>query len=173
MTEQKTEVPPEAKTGKKTTMADQLRIMKEQAKRPLSLSELQTIQEEKTSAEQILKDANTDAGVGTAAEGAINKFEIKSQIDVLQRLLDTSTPATLTDTQKDALAKREKWLEDKLKLGIPTRYEMDKPHKCPGAVRKHMSWLDRNNRMIEEYRDIQRLLRPGEEKSVEQLRKDR
>ena len=158
---------------KKTTMADQLKTKKEQEKRPLSLSELQAIEDEKQSLETNLKDAGTDAGTGTQAEGRVNKFEIKSQIDVLQRLLDKSTPQTLTGMQRDALVKREKYLETTLKQGIPTRWEMDMPHKCPGAVRKHMNWLDRNNRLIEEYRDIQRLINPGAEKSVEQLRKDR
>jgi len=50
---------------------------------------------------------------------------------------------------------------------------MDHPAKCPGAVRKHMKWLNVNNEFIEEWRNLQRLLNPGEEESIEMLRKDR
>ena len=64
-------------------------------------------------------------------------------------------------------------IEDRLVVGMPTRYEMDHPARCPGAVRKHLAWLSRNNPLIERYVEIQKILRPEEPKSVEALRKDK
>jgi len=78
----------------------------------------------------------------------------------------------LAQRKRDALHKREKELEVFFQEGLPTRYEMDHPSKCPGAVRKHMAWIQRTKLLVKEYRDVERLLRPGEERSVEQLRKD-
>jgi hypothetical protein len=112
------------------------------------------------------------AGVGTQAE-QIDKGRIKSQIRRLDICLEQAAPGKLSSSQKDALAKRETELEDILSAGIPTFEEMSHPAKNPGAVRKHMSWLTRNKEFIKEYRNVERLLRPGEEKSVEQLRKEK
>jgi len=112
------------------------------------------------------------AGVGTQAE-QMDKARIKSQIRRLDLVLEESTPGRLTGQQRDALAKREVELEDILRQGIPTYDEMHHPAKNPGAVRKHMSWDLRNKENIKEYRNVQRLLNPGAEKSIEQLRKEK
>lgn len=117
-----------------------------------------------------LQEAET-AGVGTAAE-QIDKSAIKHQIRRLDLVLEHSKPGRLSGQQKDVLVKREKELIDIFQIGLPTKYEMDHPGKCPGAVRKHQRWSDSNKRLITEWRNIQRLLRPGEEISIEQLRKD-
>lgn len=127
--------------------------------------------EEKRELEGVLQESET-AGVGTQAE-QMDKTMIKSQIRRLDLALEESRPGRLTGQQKDALAKRETELEGILKRGIPTFEEMRHPAKNPGAVRKHMSWDLRNKSNIREYRNIQRLLRPGEEKSVEQLREEK
>jgi len=111
------------------------------------------------------------AGIGTAAE-QLDKSMIKRQIRRFDRVLEEATPGRLTGQQKDALSKREKELIDKFQEGLPTRYEMDHPAKCPGAVKKHQRWSSTNKHLISEWRNIQRTLRPGEEISIEQLRKD-
>ena len=139
-------------------------------KRVMSTTEVQSINEEKNDLEITLREAE-GVGIGTSAE-QIDRASIKRQISRLERCLEESKPGKLTAMQKDALAKREKELEDILRVGIPTRYEMDHPAKCPGDVRKHMSWLVKNKENIKEYRNIERTLRPGEGKSPEQLRQD-
>jgi len=71
--------------------------------------------------------------------------------------------------------REEKQLEEQFQKNMPTREEMRSPGKHPGAVRKHMSWLNNNEKSgyVARYREIQRTLRPGEEKSIEELRKDK
>ena len=158
--------------GKPKTMEEEMVRSKGNQQRLLSEAEIRGIKEEKSELESSLKEAET-AGIGTAAE-TINKGAIKYQIARLDKYLHEMTPGKLTGAQKDALVKREKELEDVLRVGLPSRYEMDHPSKCPGAVRKHMSWMVRCEKpgFVREYKNIQRLLRPGEEKNVEQLRKD-
>ena len=66
-------------------------------------------------------------------------------------------------------------LEDRFKEGLPTRDEMAHPARNPGAVRKHMKWLTRNEASgaVDRYRQIQRTINPGDERSIENLRKDK
>jgi len=71
------------------------------------------------------------------------------------------------------MAKESDRLEQEMSVGMPSWDEMRHPSKNPGAVRKHMTWNSRNFDKIERYRRIQMILNPGEEKSVENLRKDR
>jgi hypothetical protein len=137
----------------------------------LSTTEVANVQEEKRELEGVLQESE-NAGAGTQAE-QIDKSRIKSQIRRLDLCLEQSAPGKLTGSQKDALSKRETELEDILKVGIPTYDEMQHPAKNPGAVRKHMHWGAKNKQNIKEYRNVQRLLRPGEEKSIEQLRKEK
>ena len=136
----------------------------------LSQTEVANIKEERKDLQDTLASAE-GTGIGTPAE-QINKSLIKSQIERFDKIIEEAKPGRLTGMQRDALGKREKELENFFQVGLPTRYEMDHPAKCPGAVRKHMAWTQRTKVLVKEYRDIQRLLRPGEERSIEQLRKD-
>lgn len=111
------------------------------------------------------------AGIGTPAE-QLDKGVIVKQINRFDRLLEEAKVGNLTGSQKDALVKREKELIDFFRIGLPTRYEMDHPAKCPGAVMKHRKWELRTKKFIPEWRNLQRLLRPGEEIHIEQLRED-
>jgi hypothetical protein len=120
---------------------------------------------------QNVLDESEGAGIGTQAE-QMDKAVIKSQIRRFDRVLEEAKPGRLSGTQKDALVKREKELIEFFQQGLPTKYEMDHPGKCPGAVRKHQRWSSRCKPYINEWRNIQRTLRPGEEVSIEQLRKD-
>ena len=141
---------------------------KTRTQKVLSQTEVQNIQEEKRE----LEGALVEAEQATGAARQIDRSSIVSQISRFDKLLEEAKPGRLTGLQRDALAKRETELETFLQDGLPTRYEMDHPAKCPGAVRKHMKWTTRCKGLIKEYRDVQRLINPGEEKSIEQLRKD-
>lgn len=142
-------------------------------KQVLSVSERENLEEEKRDLEGSLKQAE---GYGVGTPGAqIDVGAIKSQINRVDAAIHESTPGRLTGPQKDALQKEALALADKFLNGLPTKYEMDHPAKCPGAVRKHMSWLVKFEKtgMIDRYRNIQRLINPGQELSVEALRKEK
>jgi len=114
-------------------------------------------------------------GKGTERDGVVNVSVIQRQIERIDKAIEEGTPGKLTGMQKDALVKEAMDLEERFKEGLPTKYEMDHPAKCPGAVRKHMKWLLRFEKtgMVERYKNIQRLLNPGEELSWESLRKEK
>lgn len=118
-----------------------------------------------------LKDLN-EFGQGTAA-AQIDKGSIQKQIDRIDRTIDERQPPKISGSRKDELIKEAGDIEEKLRIGMPTREEMNHPAKNPGAIRKHMKWLERNNPLIERYRTIQRLVNPDEPKSVESLRVDK
>lgn len=147
-------------------------MMRGKGTKVMSVQEIANIQEEKKDLQQALKEGE-GYGAGTGREVDTSVF--KKQIDRFDKLLEEAKPGRLTGTQKDSLAREAKDLEEKFMEGLPTKYEMDHPAKCPGAVRKHMKWLSRFEKtgMIDRYRTIQRLLNPGEELSIERLRKEK
>jgi len=139
----------------------------------LSVSERENLQEEKRDLEGSLRQAE---GYGEGGPGAqLNVGAIKAQINRVDLAIHESEPGRLNGAQRDALQKEALKLADKFVEGLPTKYEMDHPAKCPGAVRKHMKWLTRFEKtgMVDRYRNIQRLINPGEELSVEALRKEK
>lgn len=142
-------------------------------KQVLSVSELDGLKSEKRDLENTLADAE-GFGTGTAGE-QIDKSKIKAEIAHYEHEIQAGSPGRITGKTKDNLFREEKQLEEQFRKGMPTRYEMDHPGKCPGAVRKHMHWLNENEKSgyVDQYRQIQRTLRPGEEKSIETLRKDK
>jgi len=146
---------------------------KKKPKEVLSRTEVQNIEEEKRDLELSLREAE-GYGQGTAGE-QMDKAKIRANIRRLDTAIADSDPGRVTSKAKDSLVREERELEARFVQGMPTRYEMDHPAKCPGAVRKHLHWLEMNEKpgYVARYRTIQRLIRPGEEKSVEALRKDR
>jgi len=139
-------------------------------KKVLSITEVQNIKDEQRDLQIALNEAE-GAGTGTPAE-EIDKSAIKNEIRRFDRILEEAAPGRVSSARKDSLATREKEMIEQFREGLPTRYEMDHPAKCPGAVRKHQKWSDKNKPLMNEWRNIQRTLRPGEERSIEQLRKD-
>ena len=137
----------------------------------LSPTERENLQSEKRDLENTLKDME-GYGIGTAG-AAIDKSAITREISMLGNAIDERTAPTPRAVEKDRLVKEEKSLEDAIALGMPTWYEMNKPTRNPGAVRKHMAWSDRNKLNIKRYRQVQRILRPLDPKSIESLRKER
>ena len=142
-------------------------------KKVLSQTELAGLKDEKKDLESTLSDAE-GYGAGTKGEG-LDTSKIKKEISRYDHEIEAGSPGKLTDKKKDSLYREEKQLEEQFKKGYPTRYEMNHPGRCPGAVRKHLSWLAHNEKTgyVDRYREIQRTLRPGEEKSIETLRKDK
>ncbi|GEM_PF-3486465 len=141
------------------------------AKQYLSPTERDNLQSEKKDLENTLKDME-GYGVGTAGD-AIDKSAISREISRLGNAIDERTAPTPRAVEKDRLAKEEKDLEEKISTGMPTWYEMNKPSRNPGAVRKHMAWVERNKELIKRYKTVQRILRPQDPKSIESLRKER
>lgn len=137
----------------------------------MSQSEREAIQSERRELEDTLNELE-GYGKGTQAE-QIDAHRIKSEIQRLDNAVSARTPKEVRGVQKDKLMAEEKEIEDALKVGMPTWFEMRKPSMNPGAVRKHMNWLVRNNPRIERYREIQRILRPMNPKSIESLREEK
>ena len=148
-------------------------MIRSKKKTVLSQSEIKNLEDEKQDLEMALKEAE-GYGSGTAGE-QLDKARIKAQIAHYDREIEEGQPGRITGKTKDSLYREERELEDRFQIGLPTRYEMAHPAKCPGAVRKHMKWLNENEKTgyVDRYRQIQRILRPGEEKSIETLRKDK
>lgn len=142
-------------------------------KNVLSQVEIGNLKEERAELQGTLNEAE-GYGAGTAGE-QIDKAKISAEITRYDNAIEAGSPGRVTAKTKDSMYREEKELEEQFKKNMPTRWEMDYPHKNPGAVRKHKAWLNANEKTgyINKYRQIQRILRPGEEKSVESLRKDR
>lgn len=145
----------------------------------LSQSELASLKDEKQELSVALREVEGGAGQGTGADVDVGR--IQKEIKRIDHVIAEGTAPTPRAVEKDRLVKEEEELEGLLAEGMPTRFEMNHPSKNPGAVRKHMAWCDRNNLRsdrwpkgrIYRYIEIQKLLRPFEPKSVENLRKDR
>ncbi len=143
-----------------------------QKKQLLGSGEIENLKEEKRELENALRESE---GYGSGTGRDINRGAIQNQIKKLDNAIDMGTPGKIPGRTKDQLAARAKELETQFEQGMPTRDEMSRPGKNPGAVKKHMMWLKRNefNGSVDEYRQIQRTLNPGEELSIERLRKDK
>ena len=146
-------------------------MVRSKGKSFLSTTEKEVLLGSKRDLEDTLKEKKI-SGIGTAAE-QIDEGSIKREIDRIDRTLTDGALPKFSGSQKDAMVKEAKQLEETLAAGIPTREEMNHPAKNPGAVRKHMRWLDRNQSNIERYRTIQRIINPDDPQSVESLRKDK
>ena len=134
----------------------------------LSPTEVQSLQEEKRELEATVREIESGAG-----DGRIDVSGIRKEISKLDNAIGDRTPDKVYGVQKDKLAKEERELEAAIADGMPTRDEMARPTKNPGAVRKHMEWCKRNKGTIDRYVQIQRQLRPMEPKSIEVLRREK
>jgi hypothetical protein len=137
----------------------------------LSPAEKQDLREQKRELEESLKERQS-YGAGTSAE-QLDTGKIQQQINRIDKAISDREPKKITGIEMDKLVKEAVELEEKLKEALPTRDEMDHPSKNPGAVRKHMRWLDRNQVNIERWRYIQRTINPYDPRSVENLRKEK
>ena len=133
----------------------------------LSISEREALASEKKDLELELKQAeNPQFGRGTAAE-MLDKGAMKRQISKLDAAIEQGSPSKVAGAKKDAMMKEAKELEARIKIGMPTRFEMDNPAKCPGAIRKHMNWDKRTTADRDRYRQIMRTLEPDDPTGVD------
>ena len=140
----------------------------QQAVDTLSKTEIETLRDEQQELKSTIREASdADRAIG------VDISALQKRSDHIDRQIDLKTPQEARGKEKDKLYNEEKNIEDFLVRGMPTRYEMDHPARCPGAVRKHMKWTNDTKEAVSRYVQIQRILRPEEPKSVEALRKDK
>src|SRR5574341_1351442 len=72
--------------------------------------------------------------------------------------LEENSPPQLAGDTRDALAKRQRELREKIKEGMLTHEEMRR--NPPGAVDRHRKWERQNKDRILEYKNICRALEP-------------
>lgn len=137
----------------------------------LTPSEKEGLLDQKRELQDTLKETQ-QYGKGTSAE-QLDQAALQRQINRIDTVIAEREPPKLRGVQKDDLAKEAQKIEEELMDGMPTREEMRFPARNPGAVRKHMNWLNRNNPKIERYRYIQRLINPDAPRSVENLRREK
>lgn len=140
-----------------------------QSKTPLSRTEIDTLEDEKKEIQATIRESeDKDRAVG------VDVSQMKSRVNQIDRALESRAVEEARGSSKDKLIREEREIEDFLvNSGMPTQYEMDHPARCPGAVRKHLKWLDRTRKAIARYVEIQKIIRPEEPKSVEALRKEK
>lgn len=139
----------------------------------VSASEIETITDEKRELESVLREIEGGTGIGNQGS-SVDVNRIKRELAHLNSVLDAAkNPEKISGKSKDLLADEERELEEELKAGMPTQWEMRKPSLNPGAVKKHIRWGERNFANIQRYVEIQRKLRPDEPKSIENLRRER
>lgn len=137
----------------------------------LSKTERDVLDEQKKDLQTQLKDIK-EFGAGTPAS-QMDSSAIQNQIKRIDKVIEEREAPKVSGTRKDELYKECQQIREVLVQGMPTKYEMDHPAKCPGAVRKHLNWLRKNTTLIERHRTIQRLINPDEPESVEDLRKEK
>ena len=142
-------------------------------KQILSQSELDGLKEEKRELEAALKDAESgEYGKGTRAAGAVDTAAMKRQIARLDKAIHDGQAPKVSGIEKDDLIKEANEIRERLKIGLPTRFEMDHPAKAPGAVGKHLNWQARNAKDIKRYREIMQTIEPDDPTAtdIEKLR---
>ena len=127
----------------------------------LSASERQGLEDDKRELETALKDAESgEYGKGTKA--SVDTDAIKREISRIDHALDDGKAPKLSDTKKDELVKEAQALKERFMQGMPTRFEMDHPSRCPGAVHKHLNWDKRTAADRNRYKEIMKILDPDD-----------
>lgn len=137
----------------------------------LSVAETESLLGERQELKEVLKERRT-AGIGTSAD-QLNEAAIQRQIKHIDQAIADRQAPKVSGVEKDAMTKELERLRETLQVGLPTRDEMDKPSKNPGAVRKHMNWNAKNGKNVERWRYLQRVLNPDSPQSIEQLRREK
>jgi hypothetical protein len=142
-------------------------------KQTLGVGEIAGLKDEMKEIGATLKylDENPQASRGQE----VNKSGLIKRAEHLQRCIDEGTPKEVRGINKDKIAERAKVLESEMQENMPTRQEMDHPGTNPGAIAKHMKWLQRNDARVREYKEIQRSLNPDDPAgtSIERLRREK
>jgi len=139
--------------------------------RSLSIGEREDLKGLKQEAVATLK--HLEANPGTARSEMIDKGHLKREIDRYDGILAENSPSVPRGTNKDHMVARAKELAETLQKDMPTREQMDHPARNPGAIRKHMFWNKKNEKNVQEYKELQRRLEPDDPTAtdVEKLRR--
>lgn len=142
-------------------------------KRSLTLGEKADLLSQKQEAEAQLKELET-YGQGTAAE-AIDKTKLKKEAERLGNYVDEHSVPNVRGVGKDRLAQEAEVLKGEFMKNLPTRYEMDHPARCPGAVHKHLKWSQKNEPAVRRYKEIMRTIEPDDPTAgdIEKLRMEK
>ena len=137
---------------------------------PLNESEISTLRDEQREIDNTIKEVSEPGGYRSID---VNKLKEKS--NHIQREIERRTPVILKGNAKDKLIMEERNLADKLAIGIPTHYEMDRPAKNPGAVDKNLNWNKRNAANIQRWVEIQNAkVAMGEERTyIDSMRREK
>ena len=155
--------------AKPGTVEFQKQVALAQSTAPLSQTEINSLEDERKELESTIRESeDKDRAIG------VDVSQLRNRSNQINRALESRVVEEVRGVSKDKLIREEREIEDFLvSSGMPTQYEMDHPARCPGAVRKHLKWLDRTRKAVSRYVEIQKILRPEEPKSVEALRKDK
>lgn len=140
----------------------------------LSPAEREGLLDEKRELEAALKDAESgEYGKGTVA--SVDTTALKRQIARIDQALEDGKAPKVYGKNRDELVKEAEVLKDRIIQGMPTKFEMDHPAMCPGAVRKHMNWDKRTQADRIKYKEIMQTLEPEDPTAadLEKFRKEK
>lgn len=142
-------------------------------KQVLGLGEIQGLKEEKGEIDATLRFLKENPG--TSREDGVNKVALLKKAEYLEQCITDGTPPVVRGANKDRMVQEAEELKNKMRENMPTREEMDHPGKNPGAIAKHIKWLQRNDTHVRRYKDIQRTLEPDDPTAcdIERLRKEK
>jgi len=138
----------------------------------MSPSELQGLKQELNETKNILKVAE-DYGHGTKASEMLDKGELRRSIKKYDAMIEKYSPKALRGKSKDKVVARAKELGTFIRDGMPTQSEMMDIGKNPGVPWKNLKWEKEKAQAINEWKQYQRRLEPGDPtaSTVERLRK--
>jgi len=142
-------------------------------KRSMTLGERTDIQGLKKETEANLRFLEENPGVSRG--DSVSKDRMKKEIKRYDQILHEGAPVAPRGSNKDALVKEARQLEEQMRVNMPTREQMDHPAKNPGAIHKHLKWSKENDPRVRRYKEIQRRLEPEDPTAmdVEKLRRDK
>jgi hypothetical protein len=140
----------------------------------LSSSERAGLLEEKRDLENALREAERgEYGKGTRA--SVDTAALRREIARIEDALQKGEAPKLTPEKREEMVKEAEMLKERITQGMPTRYEMDHPAKCPGAIQKHLNWDKRTEGDKARYRFIMKQIEPDDPTAcdLEKFRKEK
>ena len=125
----------------------------------LGPAEMDGLVQEKQELQQALKEAESGE-YGKGGKVSIDIANLKRQIAQIDAAIAQGEAPRIGGLKKDGLVKEAADILARIKIGLPTRFEMDFPTKAPGAVGKHLKWVARTEKDIHRYREIMKTLEP-------------
>ena len=137
----------------------------------MSPSELMSLRQEMKDTEGVLKQAES-YGQGTRASEMLDKNELKRSVNRYDSLIKKHSPKEIKGASKDKMVKRAKELGEFIQEGMPSYDEMMDIGRNPGTPWKNLKWEKEKASAINEWKQCQRRLEPGDPTAsvVERLR---